>query len=683
MTEPLYFQWQNDFLLKTIYPLREVKLRDFLVYYAEVDIWAQYKGKDIASLASDVEAYTKAQDLQAVIALKTYNSLRKYFSQPDVCGFYIKFKPIDENELKEINNLHAMFMSVPGLKDAPTVKQAQRELGLINEQLLPFWTEHRRLFRDQLKSKRRRVENMDPAHEKLPAEKQQLAQMETITGPMIDQEMEQMRAFKTALENVDKFKLQAKFAPTQPITVQDIARWKASEYADSLKDKNQYQLLEEIIARFRKEPKRYPYWLQYMVVHFSGMRYASAHSSWADPKDLIIRLRASKMEQEAKGYDDDTVAKKCAEKIAVYESAGGAKPKLASATEAEWKGKLSMNLQSLKASGPKTRRNGLTALLMDEVSYEARSLTTQQALDELKKMKDTFPKWAWKEIVKLTPLRVTEVADLNWEKLTPEEDAARNSQENMTWRMLMDGWENADASGWREEHGRTHELIVSRAVCNETAEHCQHIRGNLPPGGLAAKPKWYKQLEADAKTDSHFIKPKSLEDYTPGASILWLRFVDREPDHASQAAKPVETKDKVGLLPKEFLGSRKPSKDKPNPWLYKPGEITTRTRTIVNPDKTKTTQLQWLRWIHEATVAEVAETVDGPVVLTFETALPDGDPGLSAVGFFRLYPEYVLSDGTEDNYNRSFLGYTPEGQLPMEHLKDMLDWNKVLRKQVV
>jgi hypothetical protein len=31
--------------------------------------------------------------------------------------------------------------------------------------------------------------------------------------------------------------------------------------------------------------------------------------------------------------------------------------------------------------------------------------------------------------------------------------------------------------------------------------------------------------------------------------------------------------------------------------------------------------------MHEATVAEVAETADGPVVLTFKTALPYDDPG--------------------------------------------------------
>ena len=56
MPGPMYFQWQNDVLVKTIYPMRDVKLRDFLGFYAEIDIWKQYKGKDINTLGADVKA---------------------------------------------------------------------------------------------------------------------------------------------------------------------------------------------------------------------------------------------------------------------------------------------------------------------------------------------------------------------------------------------------------------------------------------------------------------------------------------------------------------------------------------------------------------------------------------------------------------------------------------------------
>jgi hypothetical protein len=97
-------------------------------------------------------------------------------------------------------------------------------------------------------------------------------------------------------------------------------------------------------------------------------------------------------------------------------------------------------------------------------------------------------------------------------------------------------------------------------------------------------------------------------------------------------------------------------------------------------DKTKVVEQQWLRWIHEATVAEVAETADGMMVLTFETALPGGDSATSAVGIHKMPLDWHLSDGTEDQYNRSFVGYVPEGQVPVENLKTMLDWKKIFRK---
>jgi hypothetical protein len=108
--------------------------------------------------------------------------------------------------------------------------------------------------------------------------------------------------------------------------------------------------------------------------------------------------------------------------------------------------------------------------------------------------------------------------------------------------------------------------------------------------------------------------------------------------------------------------------------------VTTRSRTTIKPDNQKVVENQWLRWIHEATVAEVAETADGMTVITFETALPDSDRATSAVGTFKMPLKWHLSDGTEDQYNRSFVGFVPEGQVPVEHLKKMLDWNKIFRK---
>lgn len=695
MAGPIYFQWQNEILCKGIYPMREAKLRDFLVYFKEIDLWADYKNKQ--DLAKDIQEYTRAQKLAAASAYKMYSSMRDYFMQPDVRAYYLKFRPVDEAELAEINRLHGIFIS-------SWPKDIRGEKYFVQTRI-QSWTDHRNLIRDRIKSRQRRQAAMDPNHPKYAPEKQELQMWERVTLPMAERELDKLRDFLATYDNIEKRKLDwywmekrgqippgvteaeflVQYQPKTAPTNRDIAAWKAQTYEKSLEKKNQYELLDEIHQRFMREPGRYPLWLQYMVVHFSGMRYASAHGSWADPKDLLVRLRVPKIEEEIKGLDDATVAKRCNEMIVAYESASGSRPDLAGAQEKEWRQKIDWYMPNVKSPNPNTRRRGLTDMRKAEDAYEIMHKPTQEVLKTLLSMKGQFPNWAWKMIVELTPLRLTEVTVPGWEKLTPEEEQESYSRENYPLRALLNAWITAHTTAWREEHGRSHELIVSRVVCNEAAEHIQHVRGHLPPGGLTARPKWYLANESEKKIAGnpapYYVKANSAEQYMAGASVLWLRFTDKQPDQW-QIARNLETKDKVGLLPETY--KRGDGKDKSG-WSYKAGDVITRERFLVGEGKgvqkrrKGAKQVQWLRWIHEATVAEVAEIADGTVVITFETALPDDDKGTSSVGITKKPLGYFLSDGEEDTYNRSFVGYVPEGQLPLEHLKKMLDWNKILR----
>lgn len=902
MAGNLYFQWQNDALRKTIYPMREVKLRDFLVYFNEIDLWKQYKDKTPAALQAEVKAYNDAQAALLVSAYKTYTDLRAYFMKADVHADYTKFSPIDENELARINEFHGGFIAY-----LPKYTDVRSEENLVLNQILP-WKEHCRILRLQFGQKTRRLENMDPANPKFPVETKELEQLKNVTIPMAEAELDRVEDFADAIARIkprkmeydklqktsqdrkaeinrrlpvldseikpletkqqelstalarlknppaldpvktyfsssdasaqlrklapqvdqaritkvnalhkalmDEFNyvadpnvklatiknhsfnwsqevkalekeaatldtnlknmpadwkerparqtrldqirstelkvttdelnkindfyaafeftlkpqadrdreiqarqtelikvqqeltgykkeqsdLQAElksidaaaggsmekymttYVPPKEVTARDVALWKGEAFKASLVGKDHVALLEEVVKRFWAQPERYPLWLQYMVVHFSGMRYASAHGSWADPKDLLIRLGAPKVEAAIKALDDAAVEQRCKEKIAQYEGTAAPKPKLATTTDPEWKQRIGWNLPNVKAPGPKTRRIGLTELSKDEAAYEIRSKPTQEVLDTLLSMKSQFPAWAWKEIVKFTPLRVTEVTDFGWEKLTAQEESERYLPQHNDLRAILDAWENADATAWREEHGRTHELIVSRAVCNETAEHCQHMRGHLPPGGLTPKPSWYRKNEDENKLPGaprpYYTYATSEKDYTVGASILWLRFVNTEPN-PWQIAKVVSTKNGVGLMP-NTTGNAKADSG----WTYHSGDTVTRSRTTVGADKQRTNEQQWLRWIHEATVAEVGETADGKVILTYETALPDDDRGTSSIGIFKKPLEWFLTDGDEDNYNRSFVGYVPEGQVPMQDLARMLDWSKILRRPI-
>ena len=170
MDKPLYFQWQNDILCKTIYPMREQKLRDFLTFYMEVDIWKQYKNQNIANLKTDVDAYLKAQDEAAVTAYKSYKVLREYFQVKDVRLYFTKYKPIDEAELTQINNFHALFID-----GWPKGIRGERDFV---EGQIQYWLQHRNTLRDLVRSKSRRLENMAPDHPRRAAEAKELELMQ-------------------------------------------------------------------------------------------------------------------------------------------------------------------------------------------------------------------------------------------------------------------------------------------------------------------------------------------------------------------------------------------------------------------------------------------------------------------------------------------------------------------------
>src|SRR5574338_82803 len=106
MPDQAYFQWQNDVLLKTIYPLREMKLRDFLIYYKEIDLWAQYAKANLASLQNE---YIAARQKATTEAYKIYSARRSYFLKPDVRADFATFRPMNEPELSRINQLHQVF----------------------------------------------------------------------------------------------------------------------------------------------------------------------------------------------------------------------------------------------------------------------------------------------------------------------------------------------------------------------------------------------------------------------------------------------------------------------------------------------------------------------------------------------------------------------------------------------
>ncbi|MBI3164293.1 MAG: hypothetical protein HYZ24_06390 [Chloroflexi bacterium] len=693
MAGQYHFQWQNPQLLKDIYPMRMQKLRDFLGFYKEADLWAEYKNKDISTLVADVAEYEKGMDAARAAEFKKYSTLKTYFLTKDVSGFFVKYKPIEPEAMALIQKNHDLFA-------ASWPKDIRGERGFILSRIESFKT-NLGFLRDRVRYLQRQLEGMPAEHPNRAKVEAEYKLKNDSALPMVLEEMEKLRQFDETYDKVGGPKLEwyklskadpnyktteeeflVNYDPKVPVTVKDIVRLKVEQYVKTLDGKDQYQLLADIRARFEKEPKRFPLWLQYMIVHFSGMRYKSAHGSWADPKDLLVRLRVEEVKKAQAALSDADVAAKCAEKIAQYEGSDPKKPALAKATEKVWKDKVALHMQGVKANGPKTKRAGLAGLVEEEARYEFMTMTTEQASAKLEAMKSQLPAWAWKMIVMLTQLRTNHATADGWETFTPEEDKIRFADTSLY--PVFSKWASDNIGMWRPEHGRSQELIVTRAVCNETAEHAQHIRGHVPPGGLTDNAARYVKLAAEKTPGCYFIHPTGAENYTQGASIFWLRYVNSEPS-VWQIPKPTQDSNGVGLVPGEFLGKRAQPKGGKNapapavPWDYKGGGMT-RSRTVVGADKKKSTQTQWLRWIHEATTIEVVDTADGTHVYTFETSLPDDFRGTSCLGVFRNSLRWNLDDGAEDNYNRSFVGYAPEGQVPLEKVKPLMDWNRIILK---
>lgn len=690
---PTYnFQWQNPILLKDIYPMRLQKLRDFLIYYKEADLWAEYKNKDISALAADVAEFEKGMSAARAAELKQYSDLKRFFQTKDVRGLYAKYMPFEEESVKLIQTNHDLFIS-------SWPKDIRGERGFVQSRIQSFMTQLG-FLRDRVRYLQRQLEGMLPEHPNRPKVEAEYKLKNGSALPMLLEEMEKLRQFDATYDKLQGPKLEwykltkadpnykvpeeqflLNYGPKVSANVKDIVRLKVEQYAKTLADKDQYQLLADIKARFDKQPQRFPLWLQYMIIHFSGMRYKSAHGSWADPKDLLVRLRVEEVKKAQAALSDADVAAKCAEKIAQYEGAGANKPALAKSTEKVWKDKVALHMPGIKANGPKTRRASLSALSEEEARYEFQTMTTDQALAKLEAMKSQLPAWAWKWIVMLTPLRVNHVTEAGWETFTPAEDKVRFAD---PLYPLFSKWAQDNIGMWRPEHGRSQEIIVTRAVCNETAEHVQHIRGHLPPGGLTANAARYVKLAKEKTPGSYFVHPTSAEHYTQGASIFWLRYVNNQP---SEWQVPQATQDSngVGLMPSSTSGKHAGEKQGKNatpasaPWVYKGGGFT-RSRTTFDAQKKPITQNQWLRWIHEATVIEVVDTADGTYVYTFETSLPDDFAGTSCLGIFRNTLRWNLDDGPEEYYNRSFVGYVPEGKAPLENLKPLMDWKSILLK---
>jgi hypothetical protein len=676
------FNWQNPTLRDTIYPFRIEKLIDILAFYYEIDLVKQYRGQSASNALTQAQTQKAEAELRAA-SQAVNDQLHELIQKRQQEDKYFAGIIGDEKSRRfkqkyyldrEIDRLEGDLDDLHDRKD-----------GL--RKRLAWWPndpERRRKIKCQS------IELNTPIRDL----RRKLKPLKELRA-LFDQqdELPQVDAASVSIENIMSWEIRAK----------------RQEWEQLSHD----QLLRKVIDLINADPDRYPEWLVYMLIHFSGMRYTSAHSSWADPRDLLELLIKEDDEEELKTKamkEPQTLAQLSTDAVKDLQTW------LNPGVDDEDKNSITRLIAQLQRTTADWR--ALLEYRIEKFQNEIQNFTEDQVLERLVQYKadraragDPLPNWVWSEIVKYTPLRLN-TSDPQWEAYSTE----RWKSQNGNWAEVLNTWEEKDITSWRKRHEQTLELVVTKSVCNEIAEQIQHLRGHAPYAGLTSKPKWYLRLAADVNTrDFSFLKQSpEKDDFRSGASILWLQWMAQKPS-PWQVANDIPgyffipdngTKIKPGQLGevrKKDLVAQDPDDD--SGWIYQrqgdstfvrkrqkptppelkamgksPAEI---NKITVEYNKTGLYDIEYLRWRHEATVVEVVEMIDGWNVLTFET----GEIGLnrrplsSLRGFSMVFVGFVpdvwsLPEDKRDPKDRL---------LDIQQWKDndarlvkMLDWNRIL-----
>lgn len=682
------FNWQNPQLLKRIYPFRAEKLLDFLLYYAEIDLVQDFKARgaadpDIQARLEQSKAEIKQRRVEVIQQLEAAIAARQA-SDPWFAA--IKFTSQKNFRFKQTYYLDRLIQKA---RDQLDDLLDQQEVYL---KRVDWWPddpskpdklrEHARLQRERWQSK---------------------AQEQDAPIRQTRQEIERLSTFRSLFDQEAEL-------PGEEVSVQDVLRWEIRQekerWAPLLKEyeddplKVQAQLLEAIINRINRQPDRFPEWLVYMVVHFSGMRYTSAHSSWADPRSLLETLRREDLVAEAKRLTGEQLVQACRAAAARLKQRLAQLPERKKLFEALVDGLEPPDSRALQNALTAENEEDVRALKDDDACLNALSAFREQLAERARQdpSRAPMPEWVWAEICKFTPLRL-QTSDPNWESSSPE----RWKYQNNRWREVLATWQQKDITAWRKKHRDSLDLVVIRAVCNEIAEHIQHLRGNAVWAGLTSKPKWFLSEQAKDPRRAYFVQSPAEQHFKTGASILWLEWVETQPNpwqiarpltgfslspSDGKTAKPGEKKGEVSKKQLEKLKAENGDWDYQSPdnayirqrrlpsrqELRKQGKTEQEINALLAERKvTGEFETQYLRWRHEATVVGVFDLIDGRYVMTFET----GQIGLRLRSLRELAGNPLI-----------FVGYVPEKPLPPDpvdpaktldaRLVQMLRWDRVL-----
>lgn len=732
------FPWQNPVLRKEAYPYREEKLRDFLTTYMKIDLWDELsKSKIDADLAEDVLGqpglaanHTGGVDQELVfqhVAQEIMTEKSQVKNELDALEKKKKQKQKEFNQIKKQVKSHRKTKSK--IDKQKPIKDLRRKIYLFESkkkkllEKMPSqstinWYEKRKnqkpdeynRFWQKNLSYQIELEKYDAEIQKLNQQYNQdhliqqyqkklekLENTQKTATEALQEVNKKNKLVKKQSRNLGSFKVRKKKSsrsvkanPQYSISAGTVVRWLLQQYEESLKAKGHKELLTMVIERFKADPARYPKELQYMVIHFSGIRYGIASATWSSPTRLLNLLKKRELKEKLSAQSEAEIA--AAAKIAVAELEKEYKSlqnkKQAGVLKRKDKKKLGKTKERLRQlKGPeamiakltkndlaredlfksrKSRREVLLTFQAEEAIQNIKNLTDEETLGLLNALQNEkwMPEWVWREIVRNTRLRWN-VTDPKWRTMSKADKAEYSSQDpvNREWRGILEVWKK-NRHDWRDKVTAESALLHSQLVCNEVSEYLQAARGIAIKPGLRSQVEWYERMSKISGFQSRLKQAPAKTDFQPGTSIFFMKWDD-------EGSSKMTEKRVVKYAP--HLKFTTPGGKIINPhqshyelekggWTYHVSDFKGQKaylRTVLPPVSTEGgieitdmatdpntdphVRKQWLRWHHVTTVVEVPEKGSDRVIV-FDT----GNIGIKERSLKKLVKNPYI-----------FVGYTP------------------------
>ena len=314
------YAWQNENLRASLFPARESAFREFLLKEKGIDLRAEARTGFSADLLGDIGEKIlrerraldfelrlhKHQRLQADAGLRAaQKETKQHLAEPEV-----------RDQTRQKRELEAQKKN---LTDKARVQEAR--ITMLEGKGAAISTG------EQTELEKRRamlVEIQEELTNTTQSFQAVSGTLESGTAPFLSAEAK----LKGEIEEHKKQEkaLQPKFdrvkggvdAKTKKANPGMAVKWQLDEYEQRLKSMQHDELLGLILDRFEadKDFTRYPKQDRYLVIHFSGMRYASANETYGPPKELIATLREQEIREMFEDPDRKAEVESAAEETA-------------------------------------------------------------------------------------------------------------------------------------------------------------------------------------------------------------------------------------------------------------------------------------------------------------------------------------------------------------------------------